>query len=147
MFNKIDKLVIKKFQDYNELVARLAIFLVYFWFGILKIIGFSPATPLVRTLFDTTINFMPFSVFYILFSLFEVIIGITFLIRGLERIGILMIFAHLFTTILLLIFTSSITWQSFLMPTLEGQYIIKNILILACAISIGSKLIPSSNKI
>mgnify|MGYP001593426510 CR=1 FL=1 len=135
------------FQKYNVLIARLAIFTVYFWFGLLKILGFSPATPLVKTLFDATLSFfIPFTLFYLLFSLFEIIIGIIFLIKGLERLGIVMIFAHLFTTVLPLVLTPDSVWQSFLVPTLEGQYIIKNILIFASITIIGSKLTPLSEK-
>lgn len=143
---KFDQNIVNLFKKYNIIFARFAIFIVYFWFGMLKIIGLSPATPLVKTLFDATINFMPFSLFYLLFSLFEVAVGIFFLIRGLERLAILMLAFHLITTVLPLFFLPNITWQAFLTPTLEGQYIIKNILIAACAMVVGANLIPISNK-
>ena len=125
-------------------LARFSIFIVYFWFGFLKILGLSPAGPLVESLFEKTINFMPFDTFYMLFSGFEVVIGILFLIKGLERVAILFIALHLVTTILPLFFLPHITWQGFLVPTLEGQYIIKNVLIAALAAVIGSRLIPMS---
>ena len=123
-------------------LARTAIFIVYFWFGFLKLIGVSPATSLVQALFEKTITFMPFAVFYTFFSIFEVAIGVLFLIRGLERLAIFLLGLHLITTILPLIFLPQIAWQTFLVPTLEGQYIIKNVLIVAIAVVIGSKLVP-----
>ena len=55
------------------------------------------------------------------------IIGILFIVRGLERLAIFLLGFHLITTILPLIFLPQITWQTFLTPTLEGQYIIKNL--------------------
>ena len=144
LIKKIDPHIINCFRKYEIILARLAIFVVYFWFGFLKIIGFSPATPLVQALFEKTIDFMPFSTFYILFAIFEVVIGTLFLIRGLERVAILMLGLHLITTAMPLVLLPQIAWQGFMIPTLEGQYMIKNVLILACAVVIGSRLIPMS---
>ena len=39
--------------------ARFALFITYFWFGILKVIGTSPATPLVQSLLDVTMPLLP----------------------------------------------------------------------------------------
>lgn len=144
LIQKLDTQVINRLQKLDVSLARFAIFLVYFWFGFLKLIGVSPAGPLVQALFEKTINFMPFTVFYTFFSIFEVIIGLFFLIRGFERLAILLLGLHLITTLLPLIFLPQITWQAFLVPTLEGQYIIKNILIAAVAIAVGAKLVPLS---
>ena len=57
-------------KNYELLAAKISIFVIYFWFGILKLLGVSPATPLVATLFEKTISFMPFSVFYSFFAIF-----------------------------------------------------------------------------
>lgn len=140
-----DARIISRLQKLETPLARLAIFIVYFWFGLLKLLGVSPATPLVQALFEKTIHFMPFGDFYILFSIFEMAIGILFLIRGLERTAIFLLVLHLITTILPLIVLPEITWQALFVPTLEGQYIIKNILIAALAVVIGSKLAPLSS--
>lgn len=139
---QFDKRAINFLQKLEDPFARTAIFLIYFWFGFLKLIGVSPATPLVQALFEQTINFLPFHVFYFLFSLFETAIGILFLVRGLERLAIFLLGVHIILTILPFFFLPHLAWQGFLVPTLEGQYIIKNILIVAIAITIGSKLTP-----
>ena len=142
---KIDTYSINLFRKCEVSLARIAIFTVYFWFGLLKLIGMSPAAPLVQGLFDRTINFMPFSTFYALFAVFEMAIGILFLIRGLERLAIFTLGLHMVTTIMPLFLMPEFTWQAFLVPTLEGQYIIKNILIIACAVVVGSKIVPKSS--
>lgn len=121
-------------------MARLAIFIVYFWFGFLKFVGASPAAPLVLALFNHTIHFMPFGTFYMLFALYEMLIGILFLIPGAERPAILLLGLHLITTVMPLVILPGITWQFFLIPTLEGQYIIKNVLIAALAVVIGARI-------
>lgn len=145
LIQKFDIHIISRFRKWEVPLARTAIFVVYFWFGFLKLIGVSPAAPLVQALFEKTINFMPFATFYVFFSFFEIAIGILFLVRGLERLAIFLIGLHLITTILPLVFLPHIAWQAFLVPTLEGQYIIKNVLIAASAIVIGSKLVPISS--
>ncbi|MCC7436506.1 hypothetical protein IT402_01365, partial [Candidatus Nomurabacteria bacterium] len=53
---------------------------------------------------------------------------------------------HMVTTFLPLIFLPSIVWQSAFVPTLEGQYIIKNLVIIATAIGIVSHLHPLAKK-
>lgn len=141
----LDLHIIRSFRTLTVPVARFGLFLIFFWFGILKVIGtgLSPATPLVEKLFDTTFPFpMTFGTFMVLFGLFEVIIGILFLIRGAERIVIPLLFIHMITTIMPLFFIPEATWSGFLIPTLEGQYIIKNIVIIASAMAVASQVHP-----
>ena len=123
-------------------MARLAIFVVYFWFGFLKLLGVSPAGPLVQALFEKTIGFVSFPAFYTFFALFEMAIGLAFIIRGLERAAIILLGLHLIMTTLPLFLLPQMAWQGFLVPTLEGQYIIKNILIVAAVVAEWSKLGP-----
>lgn len=147
LIQKFDLLVIKYLKGWEIPLARIALFVVYFWFGILKLIGISPAGPLVYELFQKTMSLpIPFPTFYVGFALFEMAIGLILLVRGWERLAILLLAIHLITTAMPLLFLPEITWQGFLAPTLEGQYIIKNILIIAAAVVIGSKLVPFKNR-
>lgn len=122
--------------------ARIALFVVYGWFGVLKLIGLSPAGPLVHQLFDQTIHFMQFETFYLLFALFEILIGVLFLFPHVIRIAIPLLFMHMITTVMPLFMLPAVTWQGFLTPTLEGQYIIKNFVIMAVAIGIAAHTHP-----
>ncbi|OGI60998.1 hypothetical protein A2641_01780 [Candidatus Nomurabacteria bacterium RIFCSPHIGHO2_01_FULL_37_25] len=121
-------------------VARFGLFVIFFWFGFLKVIGLSPASDLVQALFEQTINFMSFNQFIVLFGLFECLIGILFIIPGLERLAIVLLFFHMVTTFMPLFILPAVTWSGFLIPTLEGQYIIKNLVIISTAIGIASNL-------
>ncbi len=122
--------------------ARFALFVVFFWFGILKIIGTSPANPMVADLLGATMPFMSWDTFIILFAVYEIIIGISFLIPRAERLAIALLIPHMIMTGLPLIFLPVMTWQGFLTPTLEGQYIIKNLVIVAVAMGIAAHLHP-----
>lgn len=117
--------------------ARLAIFVIYFWFGFLKVVGESPASPMVKALFNqTTAKMFPsisFEQFIIIFGLFEMIIGIIFLIPKFERMALFLLSIHLFTTALPLFMMKEMIWTKSWVPTLEGQYIIKNLAIVGLA--------------
>lgn len=122
--------------------ARFSLLVVFFWFGILKILGTSPANPMVMDLMNTTLPFMTWNVFIVIFSIYEMIIGIAFIIPRCERLAIALLIPHMIMTILPLIFLKTMTWQGFLTPTLEGQYIIKNLVIIALAMGIAAHLHP-----
>jgi uncharacterized membrane protein YkgB len=140
MLQKIDYLIINILQKIWQPLARFSLFIVFFYFGFLKVIGLSPATPLVEALFQKTISFLSFDFFIKFFGLFEMLIGLTFIIPRLERLAIFLLIIHMITTFLPLFLLPQITWQKFLVPTLEGQYIIKNLVIIALALVIGAHL-------
>jgi uncharacterized membrane protein YphA (DoxX/SURF4 family) len=127
-------------------LARIALFVVYFWFGILKIFDLSPASPLVQQLFEATMPFMPFPTFLILFGIFECIIAILFLMPRTTRAAVILLAIHMITTIMPLFMVPDATWTQMFVPTLEGQYIIKNILIISAAITILAGTKPLSHK-
>lgn len=130
------------FRKVSVPIARFGLFVIFFWFGLLKVIGLSPASGLVQRLFENTIPWMEFSTFLVIFGLFEMVIGILFLVRGVERIVIPLLFIHMITTFMPLFLLTSETWSGFLTPTLEGQYIIKNIALIAAAVGIAAHLHP-----
>lgn len=136
----LDQKLISFFNKISIPLSRFALFVVYFWFGLLKVIGLSPASQMVYDLHHKTISFIPFDIFFILFALFECLIGVMFIVKGFERVVLPLLLIHIFTTALPLLFLGPQVWQSFLVPTLEGQYIIKNILLIAAAIAVVAKL-------
>lgn len=129
-------------RRWSEPMARFGLFVCFAWFGALKVIGLSPATGLVHALFDQTIPFLNFDYFYIAFALFEVFIGVLFLIKGCERVVFPLLLVHMFATFLPLVFVPDISWSAPLVPTLEGQYIIKNFVLIAAAMGIIAHLHP-----
>ena len=142
LIRNIDIKIINFFGKVSMPMARFGLFVIFFWFGLLKVIGASPASPLVEQLFEQTILWMQFSTFIVLLGLFEMLIGLLFIIRGLERVVIPLLFLHMILTFLPLFILPAVTWSGFMVPTLEGQYIIKNLVIIATAIGIAAHLHP-----
>lgn len=133
-------------KQLSVLLSRIALFIIYFWFGILKIIGQSPASDMVKHLLSMTMPFMPFSSFIVLFGLFEMVIGVLFLVPKMERIALVLFGLHMITTTLPLFMMSEV-WSHVLVPTLEGQYIVKNLALIACAVTIWASIPPRASKI
>ncbi len=139
---KIDLRLIHFFRKISLPLARFGLFVIFFWFGFLKVVDLSPASTLVQHLFEQTIWFMNFTTFLHLFGLFEMLIGVLFLIKGTERVVIPLLFLHMITTAMPLYFLQSEIWSGFFVPTLEGQYIIKNLALIASAVVIAAHLHP-----
>lgn len=138
--HNIDRSIIGWLRKISIPAARIALFIIFFWFGFLKLIGGSPAEALVESLFNQTISFVPFNVFYACFAILECVIGILFLIPKATRLVIPLLLLHMVATFLPLIFLPQLTWQAPFVPTLEGQYIIKNLAIIALAIGIAADI-------
>ena len=116
---------------------RIALFVVFFWFGFLKIIGLSPAKDIVTHLHHQTIEpFITASYFIPLLGLVECLIGILWLIPKFTKLTFIIFCLQMFTTFLPLILLPSDTWQSDFALTLAGQYIIKNVVLIASAYTI-----------
>ncbi len=140
MFQFIDEFIIKFLKKVWKPFSRISIFIIFFYFGLLKVLNLSPASPLVESLLNKTLPFISFNFFMKFFGAFEMLIGILFLIPKIERIAIFLLILHMIIVALPLFLLPQITWQKFLVPTLEGQYIIKNLTIISLALVIGSHL-------
>ncbi|HEY1037046.1 MAG TPA: hypothetical protein VGE62_00525 [Candidatus Paceibacterota bacterium] len=144
---KIDAEIIHFFRYISEPVARVGLFVCFFWFGALKVFDLSPASPLVESLFNRTVPFMTFPVFMVLFGVYEMVIGLMFLFKGYEREVIPLLFAHMVTTFMPLLLLPETTWVSFMVPSLEGQYILKNFVIIAAAVGVAAHLHPLPRRV
>jgi uncharacterized membrane protein YphA (DoxX/SURF4 family) len=131
--------VISKITKHADLLSRIALFIVYFCFGILKIVGLSPASDLVKNLFFQMIPNGNFQLFYIYFSIFEVVIGILFLFPKLTKFATILFFIHIATTFMPLILLPGEIWSGFLVPSLEGQYTIKNLVLISLVVQLNKR--------
>ncbi len=123
-------------------VARISIFLVFFWFGLIKMLGLSAASPLAMALIDKTVGIQYFDVLFMTLALLECVIGLLFLFPRATRVVVPLLIVHMAIACSPLLLVPEHTWQAFLVPTLEGQYIIKNAIVIAVAIGIAASTKP-----
>lgn len=119
-----------------EPIARFALFVIFFLFGFLKLIGLSPADELALN-FTNHMGFGPyFDVLFFGLAIAECIIGLLFLIPKLTILASILMIAHLaFVSSPIILFTAG-TWESLFVPNLSGQYIIKNLALVALALGL-----------
>jgi uncharacterized membrane protein YkgB len=142
--NQIDRRIVELAVKWFEPAARFSIFVIYFWFGLLKALNLSPATPLAQALTARTIGMQYFNTSFKTLAVFECIIGILFLVPALTRLSIALIVVHLGVVSSPLVIVPSVAFTHPLVPTLEGQYIIKDLALLALAIGImAQRQLPS----
>lgn len=116
---------------------RISLFIIFFWFGFLKIISLSPAEVLVTHLHKITLaKFISIHDFLIVLGILECIIGILWLIKSLTKVVVIIFTIQMMTTFLPLILLSSETWNNILVLSLSGQYILKNIVLVASAFTV-----------
>jgi uncharacterized membrane protein YkgB len=120
-------------------VTRVALFVVFFWFGLVKVFGVSEAAGLARALTAKTVGLAHFDVLFKALAVVECAIGVLCLMPKATRILIPAVLAHLCVVSAPLVMVPERTWQTFLLvPTMDGQYILKNVLILAAACGLAA---------
>jgi uncharacterized membrane protein YkgB len=140
-FDRIDQRITRWMAAHGLTLLRVALAIVFLWFGALKLVpGLSPAETLAgRTIETLTFGAVPASVAVPFLALWEVAIGIGLLIGRAMRVTLLLLFVQMLGTITPLFLFPAETWTQFpIAPTLEGQYIIKNIVLVAAAIVLGA---------
>tara|TARA_Y100001970_G_C13913348_1_gene689634 strand:- start:156 stop:611 length:456 start_codon:yes stop_codon:yes gene_type:complete len=135
---KIDKLISKTMNTYGIFFLRYSLGAIFIWFGLLKPLGISPAQELVANTvywFEDKIGFVKF------LGWWEVAIGLTMCYKPLIRISIFLLFIQMPGTFLPLVLLPEVCFTDFPFGlTLEGQYIIKNLIIISSALVIGGTL-------
>ena len=122
----------------NDYLVRIPLFIIFFWFGFLKIIDLSPAQQFVQD----TVYWMPFlsaADWTVVIGIWEVFFAVFFLFIRTTFIAMILLMIQMTGTFLPLVILPEVTFQNSnpLLPTLEGQYIIKNIIIITAALIIG----------
>lgn len=143
---KLDLKLIAFFKRMYIPFARFSIFLIFFWFGLLKLLDLSSAGPLAHDLVAKTVGAQYFDTLFIILAVLECIVGILFLFPRLTRVVIPLLLFHMLIVCSPLVLVPEHTWQKVLVPTLEGQYIIKNAVVIAVAIGIAASTAPLSRK-
>jgi uncharacterized membrane protein YkgB len=142
----IDTAIIDFFRRTYIPIARASLFVVFFWFGFIKLTGASPASPLAEALTAKTVGIQYFDPLFMAIALLECLVGVLILFPKAVRITIPLLFFHMLIVCGPLVFVPELTWQEFGVPTLEGQYIIKNLVVIAVAFGIAAHTEPLSKK-
>lgn len=122
-------------------ILRISLGVVFFWFGFLKFFpGLSPAQTLAISTIDIlTFGLIPGKVSIILLAAWETVIGLGLILGIFPRVILFLLWAQMLGTITpAFFFPGEVFTRIPYAPTLEGQYIIKNIVLVSAGLVIGA---------
>jgi uncharacterized membrane protein YkgB len=141
-FDQLDMAILNWMNRYGQVFLRGSLGITFIWFGALKPFGLSPAQELVAN----TVYFVDPEWFVPFLGWWEVAIGLGLLVRPLIRPAIALLFLQMPGTFLPLVLLPNVCFTKFPIGlTLEGQYIIKNLILIAAALVIGGNVRKQSN--
>jgi uncharacterized membrane protein YphA (DoxX/SURF4 family) len=140
-FGRTDARITGWMARYGIPLLRVSLGIVFFWFGVLKFFpGLSPAQDLAgRTIEVLTFGLVKPNVSVYILAVWECLIGLGLVFGVFLRATLLLLFLQMPGTITpLFLFPHEaftiIPW----VPTLEGQYIIKNLVIISAGLVVGA---------
>ncbi|RTY96235.1 hypothetical protein EKL32_02495 [Flavobacterium sp. GSN2] len=125
-----------KMEQHSIDIMRISLAVVYIWFGALKISGMSPAGELV----EQTVYWFEPKIFIPILGVFEVLIGLGLLIKRCIPYTIPVLLIHMAATFFPVFILKKVCFDAFpYCPTLAGQYIIKNLILISGTLVITGK--------
>ena len=140
-FDQLDLYITSWMARYGIISLRISLGLIFFWFGFLKFFpDLSPAQALATaTISKLTFNLIPPHISLSILALWESVIGLGLIIGKGLRIILFLLFVQMLGTITpVFLFPREVFTHVPYAPTLEGQYIIKNLILISSALVIGS---------
>jgi putative oxidoreductase len=121
-------------------LLRISLGVVFLWFGLLKIFDVSPVSGLVAK----TIYWFDPDVVVPALGAVEVFVGACLVAGRLMRVALPLLVLQMAGTFLVLVFLPGIAFRDGnpLLLTVEGEFVVKNLVLLSAALVIGSRLAP-----
>ena len=141
LYKRIDVRLTNWMARHGITLLRVSLGIVFFWFGFLKFFpGLSPAQDLAaRTIYTLSFGLVPAAVSIPVLAAWESLIGLGLISGKFMRATLLLLFVQMLGTILpIFLFPAEVFTQIPYAPTLEGQYIIKNVVLVSAALVIGA---------
>ena len=140
-FDALDRALTGWMARHGISALRHSLGVVYLWFGVLKFFpGLSPAQRLAEeTLAVVTLGLVPAHIAILGLAAWETAIGIGLLFGVYLRATLLLLWLQMAGALMPLILFPSLAFHRFpYAPTMEGQYIIKNLVLISAGIVIGA---------
>ena len=140
-FDPIDQRITHWMAEHGVVSLRLSVGIVFFRFGFLKFFpGVSPAESLAtETMQVMTFGFVEPRASLLILATWESLIGLGLIFGKALRITLLLLFLQMPGTITPMFFFPELTFQQVpFVLTIEGQYIVKNLVLVCAAIVVGA---------
>lgn len=127
-------------RRYSIPALRLALGVVFVWFGALKVFDVTPVADLVAS----TVYWVDPDWLVPILGFFEVAVGLGLLFKVALRLVLLALVLQLVGTFLVLVVQPATAFQDGnpLLLTVEGEFVIKNLVLITSAMVVGSTVRP-----
>lgn len=140
-FDFFDRGVTAWMARWGLLLLRISVGIIFFWFGVLKFFpGFSPAETLATSTIEVmTGGLVAPRVALVILAAWETLIGLGLIFGKALRATLFLLFLQMPGTISPMFLFPELTFQQFpFVLTIEGQYIVKNLVLISAGIVIGA---------
>ncbi len=136
LISRIDEALVPVLRRWSVPFLRISLAVVFIWFGALKIFGMTP----VRELVASTVYWVDPDWFVPALGVVEVLVGLGLLFRVGLRLVLAVLFAQLVGTFLVFVLLPDIAFHEGnpLSLTTEGEFVVKNLVLLAAAMTVGA---------
>ena len=134
-WSRLDEKMIKLMSAYGIHMIRYSLGVVFIWFGLLKVAAVSPVADLVAKI----VYWAPPNFFVPFLGTWEVAVGLGLLFGVALRLTLFLFWLQLSGTFLVLVLRPDIAFQGGnpLLLTVEGEFVVKNIVLIASGIVVG----------
>jgi uncharacterized membrane protein YkgB len=134
-YERLDRLFIRGLRLWSIPALRVALGIVFLWFGLLKIFGVSPVAGLVTA----TYSFLPEPAFVTVLGIWEALIGVGLLFQISLRLTLFFLWLQMAGTLVAPLLSPQTFFESgnVFRLTLEGEFIVKNLVLIAAGLVIG----------
>jgi uncharacterized membrane protein YkgB len=135
---RVDEVVIPFLRRWGIPTLRISLAVVFIWFGALKVFGVSPVVDLVASI----VYWVDPDWFVPALGVVEVLVGVGLAARFGLRLVLLVLALQMLGTFLVFLLLPELTFQDEnpLQLTIEGEFVLKNLVLLASAMVVGASI-------
>ena len=144
MFYRLDSFFVRTLYRLSLPFLRLSLGGVFLWFGILKVIGASPVFDMVTGMFPLTPPWFQAALvsperFFLVLGVWEIAVGVGLIVNRFLRITLLLLWIQMAATFAALYLAPELFFAdgSFFHLTFAGEFVVKNIVLVAAGVAIG----------
>jgi len=132
---RFDEKFITAMHAWGISILRISLGVVFFWFGALKLVGVSPVTAIVAS----TYSLFPAQSFILILGVLEVLLGVGLITKRFLRATLFLLWLQMAGTLASFALAPSLFFfqGNPLFLTVEGEFVIKNLVLIAASIVIG----------
>jgi len=135
LWDRVDRGMVRFMTAFGIQILRICLGIVFFWFGLLKVIGESPVAELV----SQTVYWVPPEAFVPFLGVWEMVVGLGLLFAVALRLTLFLFWLQMAGTLMALVLRPDIAFQGGnpLLLTTEGEFIVKNLVLIAAGLVVG----------